>query len=427
MALWDIVPERPATAVPPVEAPVFLAESASIEEVDDSEEDPAHAGPSHVETLLSALQAAVAAEGRQTRSKAKGKGGGKQVRFDGVELPAVPRELKEKADRAAAAASAAVSAATAVATRAAVAPVPGSATVTRTVVVPLPRDESLLPRPAAPAVPDAPAVPPKDRKRTDSGPVPQYKYVTEAEAPELVKSVQERMLDATLTITPRELLAVSQDIRRGVKDMTTTRRVTAGAEGLAKGSAAGPAPTMQVVTGATVTYADAFYAGGPHQHHHRTTETGLLASMDSLALRSVDAVVGGKLEVECVLDQGAAFVAIRRDVVEALGGVVRTDQVIVMTAANSTQDETQGRLPDVPFKFGGLTVYVQAHVVLNAPFRVLLGRPFFAHCKALTQDEVDGSQHLTLTDPNTGYRFGMATRERTERSFLSDFPSPQDF
>lgn len=79
-----------------------------------------------------------------------------------------------------------------------------------------------------------------------------------------------------------------------------------------------------------------------------------------------------------------------------------------------------GKLEHITLTLGALKVWLQAHVVINAPFRVLLGRPFFAHCASDTKDEVDGSQYITLTDPNSGRQFGLATRERTDHGHLQD-------
>ena len=48
---------------------------------------------------------------------------------------------------------------------------------------------------------------------------------------------------------------------------------------------------------------------------------------------------------------------------------------------------------------GGLSIYVQAQVVENAPYEVLLCRPFLTLLSANTQDHPDSGQDIMLTCP----------------------------
>ena len=58
--------------------------------------------------------------------------------------------------------------------------------------------------------------------------VPQYKYQTPVEDPKLARAVLDRALDVKIELSQRELLALSPDVRKQIKELTTTKRVAAG-------------------------------------------------------------------------------------------------------------------------------------------------------------------------------------------------------
>lgn len=57
---------------------------------------------------------------------------------------------------------------------------------------------------------------------------PQFKYQTPAEDPALVQSVLQHALEGKVELTQRELLAIAPDLRKQIKEMTTTKRVATG-------------------------------------------------------------------------------------------------------------------------------------------------------------------------------------------------------
>ena len=103
----------------------------------------------------------------------------------------------------------------------------------------------------------------------------------------------------------------------------------------------------------------------------------------------------------CILDQGCQIIAISKAVWEALGVPVLNERQISMTAANSTVERSIGLIPRLKLQFGPVEMVVQAHVMNNAPFNVLLGRLFFQAGWCRTTDFANGEQHITLTDPRT--------------------------
>jgi hypothetical protein len=83
-----------------------------------------------------------------------------------------------------------------------------------------------------------------------------------------------------------------------------------------------------------------------------------------------------------------------------------------MEAANSTITKTHGRLRNVWFTFDDIDIYLQVQVMLNVPYDILLGRPFYALTECIMKDFANGDQHLTVMDPNTRQCIMIPTRER---------------
>ena len=78
------------------------------------------------------------------------------------------------------------------------------------------------------------------------------------------------------------------------------------------------------------------------------------------------------------------------------------DITVQMQSANRTLERTLGLAKNVSFLFGKITVYLQVQVIENVAYKVLLGRPFDTIMESVIMNKKDGSQSLTLTDPNTG-------------------------
>ena len=67
------------------------------------------------------------------------------------------------------------------------------------------------------------------------------------------------------------------------------------------------------------------------------------------------------------------------------------------------------------------------HIIKEPAYKVLLGRPFDSITEILVKNEKNGSQTLTLTDPNTGERCAMNTYERGRQPGILPNPLNMDF
>ena len=226
---------------------------------------------------------------------------------------------------------------------------------------------------------------------------PQFRYQTPVEDPKLAKSVLERALDSKIELSQRELLALSPDVRKQIKEMTTTKRVAAG-----------------IYTEDTEDREEVVLLGEVHDARDQEAEE---VAAESVALRCLDVLMEGNVTTNCILDQGCQIIAISKAVWEALGVPVLNERQISMTAANGTVERSIGLIPRLKLQFGPVEMVVQAHVMNNAPFNVLLGRPFFQAGWCRTTDFANGEQHITLTDPRTKADVTILTHARSREGF----------
>src|SRR5271168_589023 len=137
-----------------------------------------------------------------------------------------------------------------------------------------------------------------------------------------------------------------------------------------------------------------------------------VVATESQGLRAIYPLINGVGEVESLLDSGSQIILMARTVAQKLDVSWDPDITIEMESANRSLERTLGLAKNIPLACGSITVYLQIHIMSNPAYKVLLGRPFDSITESLVKNERDGSQTLTLTDPNTGERCEMHTHER---------------
>lgn len=226
---------------------------------------------------------------------------------------------------------------------------------------------------------------PKGRRQVQTG--PQYKFSTPIEDPELAKKVLNRSLDTQISISQRELLSLSLDVRKQYKELVSTKRI----------------PTvgrLESIDPENLNEPDSSYILR-YENPNGPDEEVLLTGSSIEKLRVIYPNIEDE-KVECVLDGGSEIIAMNKGLWQKLGIHLRPDHKITMESANSQHDTTTGLIEDLKFNIGGLEIYLKVHVVENAPFEILMGRPFFRLTGCITKDYTTGDQDLTLTCPNTG-------------------------
>ena len=139
---------------------------------------------------------------------------------------------------------------------------------------------------------------------------------------------------------------------------------------------------------------------------------GKASSVGRGILRAIEGIMAHQRKVSCIVDPGSSVISISEDLVKRYHIPYDPEKKIFMQSANGQTDGTLGLVRNLPIEFAGITVYLQLHVVRDAPFEILLGRPFDELTLTSSQTHTDGSQSITITCPNTGAKQTIPTMKR---------------
>ena len=142
------------------------------------------------------------------------------------------------------------------------------------------------------------------------------------------------------------------------------------------------------------------------------TPKQIFVARDSAPLRVTFPNINYQGRVESVLDSGSQIVSMALDMAKEIGLIWDPKIQIFMQSANRTMERSVGLARNVPFQWGQLMVYLQVHIIKGPAYKVLLGRPFDALTKSQIDNQEDGGQVITLTDPNSGKVFAVPTFDR---------------
>lgn len=236
------------------------------------------------------------------------------------------------------------------------------------------------------------------------------RYVSPIEDSRVAGKVLQKILDLSTTISIRELAAIAPDIRRNLKEQVTGKRMPVNSHDAARANYiemleddATAMPTLKRAA-CDLTTVD-----------HQNT---LIEAEEVVDLMSIFPKIGHDQEVECLLDPGAQFVAMSSAVWHMLGLPLDPTSKIRVVSSNGTEDLSLGICRSVPFHFGGgVTLYLQCHVVHNAVYDILLGKPFDRLSSLSTKTNMDGTMHVTINDPNSGKMVTLPATPRGKPRF----------
>jgi hypothetical protein len=276
-----------------------------------------------------------------------------------------------------------------------------------------PPKQAAAPKPTAPAQP-VPAIIPKPAKpfvpTTFEAPKqqqePNFRYAAPIEDRAIGNTLFNRMLDTQITVTAREILATAPEVRKSFKDTTTTRKVP---------TLANPAKAYVDTNTRSANQVQLCC----HEVHRN-----LLVVKESQLLRAITPKIEGLHEVECILDSRSQIVSISEAAWRTLNRELNPRWKITMQSANGSRDESLGLVGNLELEIGSMKLHVQAHVIRNPAYDVLLGRPFDVLTASHIKNYRDKSQTITITDPNSGKMVSIPTVPRSQPRFKS--PPPED-
>jgi hypothetical protein len=149
----------------------------------------------------------------------------------------------------------------------------------------------------------------------------------------------------------------------------------------------------------------------------------VFVASDSASLRVINPLVNGNRNIEAVIDSGSQIVSMSLSEAEDAAIGWDPDIQIFMQGAGGQVKKSAGLARNVAFLFGDITVYLQVHVIDQPAYKILLGRPFDILTESRISNRADGSQTITLRDPNTGRRCVLPTRARGTFTSVATRPS----
>ena len=272
-------------------------------------------------------------------------------------------------------------------------------------------------------------------KRPDAA----YKTLPPIHDPTIAAKVYNRSMDTPVTLTQRELLSLSPEVRSQVREATTTRRFPN-----KDGNTAQNYFDMDSEDYDTPPVLTALTEIVPHfaiEHsNHRTPPPGsvivkdhieeyykslgdgeepdpnrLLVATESGSIRAVFALIDNAQKTECILDPGCQIIAMAETICHQLGLGYDPSIILNMESANGNLDKSLGLARNVPFKVGPITCYLQVHIIHAPAYDVLLGRPFDILTESIVRNFANEDQTITLHDPNTRKRITIPTLPRTQK------------
>lgn len=139
-------------------------------------------------------------------------------------------------------------------------------------------------------------------------------------------------------------------------------------------------------------------------HKSPTVGAALVAVPDvplefSTPLQEVEVLVMGKQREVGLLDEGSEIVVVREDLCRELGAEVNRERRMTMQTANGGKEDLLGCVEYLELEVGGVKTYAHAFVVREAPYHLLLGRPWQKGVKLGKVEREDGSMDVVVTDP----------------------------
>lgn len=222
-----------------------------------------------------------------------------------------------------------------------------------------------------------------------------------------------------LSITPEELLAISPELRTRFRTLITPKRTTSA------GSVSNyyhdadeiTLPDPKDLLEQDPLPPGVFRIADPYDTYLRSLPPGMepkpmRVAQESNALRTVRALVGERNEIDCILDPGCQVVACSEAVCHELGLSYDPSVVLHMQSTNGEVDRSLGLARNVPFVIGDMTLFLQVHVVRQAAYDMLLGRPFDVLAFSIVRNYKNEDQTITLHCPNSGRTVTIPTLPR---------------
>ncbi|KAG0695664.1 hypothetical protein DFH29DRAFT_1005244 [Suillus ampliporus] len=215
-----------------------------------------------------------------------------------------------------------------------------------------------------------PTPPPQSTKviRAETMKAPKFKYESKAAVPNATQHVYRSILDMVVPhLTVSDLLTISPELRKEAVEHCHMHRVPA----------ATTFPPANTFTTSTIP---------PLQVDHATP------------LREIRVTLNGTHSELGLLDEGSEIVVIREDVWRKMHAPINQNVRMQMQTANRGSQEMAGCIEMLEIDVEGIKTWAHAYVVPDAPYHLLLGRPWQRLIHLSKAEDTDGI-HVSIRDP----------------------------
>ena len=262
----------------------------------------------------------------------------------------------------------------------------------------------------------------------------------------IAADVYDHAMAASVTLTQRELLSLSPEVRSQVREATSAKRnapkdpakeIHTLAEDDNLPFALDDLATDNIYPNSIFTNAvhqpDTPPPGSliildPYETYLKLLPNGtipetLVVAKESSALRSIFPLVDNQQHVEAIIDPGSQIIAMSEDICMDLALIYDPSIILNMQSANGEVDKSLGLARNVAMRIGNITLYVQIHIIRSPAYDILLGRPFDILTESVVRNFANEDQTITIFDPNSGNRATVPTTPRGRPRRLIQRPS----
>ena len=258
---------------------------------------------------------------------------------------------------------------------------------------------------------------------------PAYKSIAPIDDGVDIGKLIDEVLDAEVTMPLRTLAAVSDVVKKEIKAQVTKARVPVNnGKAAAYSLTADETPRIEIESLPLSSFATMtevsdqvpeghMVASDPilqylTEHGDEILSAGFKVAKESEPLRAIHMKVNGEGPEECIHDNGSMIVSMARPTAVRLGLHWDPSVAFNMESASGHFEKTLGIARNICFTVGGLSLYLQVHILENPPYSILLGRPFETFTNSVVRTRGDGSSEVSMTDPNSGKTVTVPTYMR---------------
>ncbi|KAF8670344.1 hypothetical protein AX14_005891 [Amanita brunnescens Koide BX004] len=225
---------------------------------------------------------------------------------------------------------------------------------------------------------------------------PAFKFrlpIDDATAPQCILDY---LLSLPITLSAKDIIALSLAVQKELRQLVTTKHV----ESVTSNEVFADEPPDDILSDALP--------------DPESVEVFMATTKPIKSLRVIDATFGTDTTRECVVNNGSELIVIRKDKWQKTGSDYILSRNILMETTNSSASWTLGITKNLKMTIQGLSEYVQAQIIEDTPYEVLLGCPFFSAFASITKDYTNGDQDIMITCPTTGVKALLNTHACTK-------------